>query len=465
MPDNEGRPPSKEDQVREAGQRKSDNEQRGVISQETVPESDVDLAAPQPTEREALTQRTDTDSDRGRDTRGEIKPRELPPGKVSRDDIVGNFRRNREEVTAREADDVDEMTELLQAGLPPELQEQVSDEAVGDEADVEPVRAAPKKPVQAAPEQEVEAEAPLFVIKVRGEERHVTEDQLFELAQKAAAGDDYLNEARTTLDNVKRLNAEAEAQRVSLATKHPGSQNNTQTTEVATDETAGSEHPDDLFGQLVESIQFGTKDEAAKKFKDIIESTVSTASKKATTEDQAQRRQQDELARANRAAAEFEKANPELASDPFAKAAVIDRCIKLQLEDLKSIPGIDASRLPNDPRAIQSMHLAYRADGRFNVKDASSLLNKAKEEFETWRGGKAKPAPQPTERPRISISAERTVRRQAVQQQPTRSVAPKPAVPDQKPPVEVSRSNAVHQMMQNRKLPRTAVARTMVRGA
>lgn len=463
MLENDGRPPSKAEQVREAQDR---NPAKGpktaapakVVAQETPPEPIADLAAPEldlvPPARGPAPK---IDADAAKTNQ--------PPGKVSRDEITARFRRQRKEDESGAKED---LAEFNQEGFPIELTEQVSHEPVQAVEDEEPPQ--PVVAVEPEPEDEEPGE-PVYVIKVRGKEIELTEAQLealadkvpgegtvVERAQKAAAGDDYLRESRALLDETKRLLETA--QRGSPHAKHPGAQEATRTTEPATAEGETVEHPDDPFAKAVEAIQFGQPEEAAKILREAVTRTTATQAKGVSEDTIVAQQMNIEQERADRAGRAFEEANQELAKDPFARDAIINQCIRLQVEDLRGVYqqlGIDEATLPFPKTNEQVIHYHkfYRTKGL--GRDPTVLLNAAKDSFVQWKGGDkpaaTDPAVQSKAKPRVEISVERRVRRAAIPQQPSRTVSPKPDVRQQQPVVK-DRSAIVQEMKQQRMTPR-----------
>lgn len=477
MLENDGRPPSREDQVREAESRNTSGKTAKaapVVETETAPETGDDLAAPE----------LDFGAEPGRQQSQEAPRGKAPPinadaekayvmGKTTRDQIVKNWREKR---TQEENDGNNELREFNQQGMPEELLDQVSQEPFRETGEGE------QRTNQAQGENESDQEPEgeqVYVIKVRGKEIELTEAQLealaskvegpgtvVEKAQKAAATDDYMKEIRDVLAETKRMRDEILAQRGGPSATHPGGQDTTQKTEQANAE-GDIAHPDDSFQKAIEAIQFGNPEEAAKILREAVtKATVSQAkgaSEDAITEQQMKR----ELDRAVRIGQAFEEANPELAKDEIARDTIINRCVKLQYEDLVALSkeiGIDAAKIPRNSAEIQHWHRFYRAKS-FNVRDPEALLNKAKDDFLAWKNGSAPLATTettPNGKARVEISVQRRTRRAAIPQQPSRTVTPRPdARPQQSAPRD--RSSIVQEMREARntpKLPMKAIAAT-----
>lgn len=388
-------------------------------------------------------------------------------GKSSRDDIASRFRSQR---TAHENDIDAEMLEFNHTGMPAELTEQVSQVPVGEEDEETPVVAAQEEEEELEPG---EGEEVVYILNVRGKKIEVTQEQLealaekvdgpgtvAERAQKAAAGDDYLKEARATLDDAKRIRDEILTLRGSQPAKHPGAQDATHTAEHVPAAGETVEHPDDPFAKAVEAITFGQPEEAVRLLREAVTTTTATQAKGVSEDaitEQQMRLQADRAARIGKA---FEDANPELAKDEFSRVAIIDRCVRLQHEDLVALCSelaIDPAKVPKDPATIQHWHKFYRAKA-FNVRDPEVLLNKAKDDFLEWRGGGKAPQAEPARgKPRVEITVDRRIRRASIQQQPSRTVTPKPDARTQQPAPR-DRAAIVAEMKQQRITPRTPPA-------
>lgn len=463
MREDDGRAQSKAEQAAEAAARDKSRGDGGKkpqqqIVHESAPEPEADLAAPEADVAERAP---------ARGTPPKVDPdAEKAPvmGKSRRDDIVKRFREQR---AAQEQDSDEDLRAFNQEGMPPEFTDQISHEPVIEPDDDQP------KPVVAKqddPDAEDDGEQ-VYVIKVRGKEIELTETQLEQLAaqvdgpgttvekaQMAVAGADYLREARETLAEVKRVRDDITAQRASPVTTHPGGQNGAQKTEQ-TDTTGDIAHPDDPFAKAVEAIQFGQPEEAARILREAVTTTTATQAKGVSEDAITEQLMRREADRAERIGKAFEAAHPDLAKDEFSREAIINRCVRLQHQDLVKLAGeigIDPATVPKNAAEIQHWHRFYRAKN-LNVRDPEVLLNQAKDDFVTWRGAEPKPpaAQEVTrEKPRVEITLERRTRRAAIPQQPSRTVSPKPDQRQQQAPVRQDRSDIVQQMIASRKAPR-----------
>jgi len=84
------------------------------------------------------------------------------------------------------------------------------------------------------------------------------------------------------------------------------------------------------------------------------------------------------------------------------------------------------------------------------------LLKTARDDFMNWKGVKEQPADPARAAPRVEVTVDRQQRRTAIQQQPSRTVAPKPdAITQAAPPRD--RSAIVQDMINARGRPRMKV--------
>ena len=416
--------------------------QRGIPR----PDSDLDAAALQPdvdgetgdariADGPAL-QPSDTPAD------DDLQPERVfrSPKDDIRSEIAKNFRTRRDKNDAEAQEDARELQSL--AGMPPEFQDLV----------VEDTQAAPLQQQQDQPAPQGEPQEPARrKVKIRGEERWLTDDELLAAAQKGLAGDDYLGEARATLEATKALKSELEAMRAAPAGKHPAG-DGAQPGEID-GQPGDGEHPaSDPYKDLIEKLQYGDPNEAANDLRKLVATAVPALSK----EEIIRQRLADEHTRSMQTLKGFQDTNPDLANDHMATAAIRAKLFELQRDDLVKA-GFDLSSLnANDPRSpdlIANAHLRARASGA-SVRGVGDLLNEAKAEFVKWRPAEAGkdlpqvPAPplqpqqrqgQPAQQPsrqagqRVEVNVDRTARRQAIQQQPTRTVAPRPDAQPQAP--------------------------------
>lgn len=368
-----------------------------------------------------------------------------------RDEIAKRFRADRTTEAAEQADDI---SDFARSGLPPEFaappinlepaQAEQGEQAEGADAGADESQ-------QAAPPQKVK-------IKVRGQELEVPLEDVLAKAQIAYAADDYLDEAKSKLDEVNNLlrSTKEQAPRPGQQGQHQAPQNgaNPQPS-PATDPAA--EHPGDEIDKLIETLQFGDPTEA----KALLKNTISGEAGKAVSQELQSQRLRDEGTRAAKVLKDFEEAHPEIANDKRARAAIESDILDLQVEDIKAL-GIDPDKLrpdgnPPTPGDIAVAHRWYRANG-FQVRSPQEMLETATKEFLNWKGvaGDKPAGTAPRAAPRVDVTVDRTARRQAIPQQPSRSAAPQPATPAA-PAQPRDRSEIVRAEMARRNLARGRV--------
>src|SRR5258708_5332248 len=187
---------------------------------------------------------------------------------------------------------------------------------------------------------------------------------------------------------------------------------------------------------------------------------MASTSTEAVQKEMASHRLKSEQIQTQRILTDFQSRNADLDNDVFASAAIRERLIQMQQEDLKALLG-DETKLPGNSDELMNWHMHYRSEGS-NVRDVPTLLKTAKEEFLRWRGGNGhvtpstsspeEPAPRPVA-PKIVISSERGLRREFAQQSPSRTaVAPKPDSARAAP--ERDRSQIVQEMAAKRQAPK-----------
>lgn len=425
--------PSRAEQIAEAQAREL---QRGTSEIETPVEPDTDSI-----EGESAVTRVARDAPKPGEGDGRKAPVVRSPHDQKRSEIISRFRTDRS-VDTEAADDAKELREFARQGMPPELLEPEATppapEAGEGEGETPPEPEAPPEPVKRK-------------LKVRGKEVELSDEEVLALAQKAAAADDYLGEARQTLDNAKSLQKEIEATRTAPPGKHPTGSDAAQPPEPAKTPDA-SEHPVSPFAKLVEAIQFGDPNDAGKSLEELINTEVDKRTKPAAKEVLEQQRMADEAARSKKYLDDFRSENKEIASDPFANAVIERMLIQKQLEDIKEL-GVDESQLPKTPGDIVQWHLWYRTNG-YKVRDVTTLLKTSRDEFVEWKGVGEKPKPATGKAPpRVEVKVDRTARRAAIPQTPASTVNPRPDSQTQSTAPR-DRSDVVQQMIRSRAAPR-----------
>lgn len=384
---------------------------------------------------------------------GEHAAKPAPPAKSAFDqrraDIVARFRTSRTEEAEAARDDI---SDFARSGMPPEF---------------EP----PAPPVEPAAEPAADPAAPLedppasqtYKVKVRGQEIEMSQEDLIAHAQKSLAGDSYLEEGKSKLKEVDALLRETrdKASRAGQDGAHHAAPQSAQPAEPASPDGADPQHPEDPIAKLIETIQFGDPAEA----RELLQNTIEGVANKAVATNLESQRMQDEGARAMKVLTDFEGQHPEIAKDKRARAAIESDVFDLQVEDIAAL-GVDPAKLRPDGQPPTSgdvalAHRWYRAKG-FKVRTPQELLETATKNFMDWKGVKQDPKPDQTPAdpaskaaPRVDLTVDRTARRQAIPQQPSRTVAPKPDA--QQAPQARDRSDIVRSMAAKRNEPRGRV--------
>jgi hypothetical protein len=362
----------------------------------------------------------------------------------TRDDIVSRFKADR--ITEKE-EAADDITEFARSGMPPEF----------DETNTPVVEQAETEQETAAEQVEASTQPQKIKVKVRGKEMELTQDELIANAQKALAGESYLEEGKTKLKEIEDHLAKLRnpAARVGQDDIHPAVQNQTQTTEQTAD--TKDQHPDPM-DKLIETIQFGDPAEAKTQLRD----TIAATSKQVVTTELENQRFQDEGARTNKVLQDFRDKHADLAADSKAVAVIETTVLELQKEDLRAI-GFDPDKIQTPSGVvtagdIATAHRYYRSKGA-RLRSPTEMLETARDEYLKWKGiDKTDATVETTDKakPRVEVTVDRTARRTAVPQQPSRTVSPK--VNQQQPAAARDRSSIVQQEIARRNSPRGKVA-------
>jgi len=408
------------------------------------------------------TQQTDTGDGGTASNKRTLSP---SPYDLRRSEIANNFRARRAERVAdpgspdsEAAEDVRQIQEFVaNGGVPPELSEAVIADDEGDTGEVEAADTGrgTQQPQKVAPAQTEDGE-PTYTLKVRGKaDRVVTQAELIKIAQQNLAGDEYLAEARTTLDEVKRLRKDMDDVRSSTPGKHPpGDTADTRETQLSGTENV--EHPDvDPFRETGEAFLYGDPQAAGDKLRELITKTVPAIVK----QEGEQNRRQGEIARSRQAAAAFEKAHPELAGDDFTQDVIEVGVYRHQRKDLIDL-GLNPAKLPQDKAAIARMHMTFRADPTYagQVRPFDQLLEASRQDYVARVGGDsqrsavtngAETSASSSEAPSVEIVVNRTERRLAIPTQPSRTAVVKRVEQNTAPP-QKSRSEIIQGMRKAR---------------
>jgi hypothetical protein len=392
---------------------------------------------------------------------GDIQPTIVPksPKDEIRDAIAKNFRSNRAVEREEAADEDRQLREM--AGLPEELRDQFVEEEpeiarVPQRQQPDPNLRQPERP------QELEQQPQRFKLKINGEERFVTIEEMTAAAQKALASDDVLGSAKKAaqdiLDEARALKNEIEGQRTAFqpAGNQGGDGEGVQP-------EAGNQGGDqvDPYEALVEQLQYGDPKEAAANARKLIEDRARAVSRAELIQGNRVAEHQRSMAALNK----FRQENPDLAADEDANAVMRVRLFREQHNDLVQ-SGLDPKRLPEfkpeNFEAIANLHLDARTFG-VGVRDIPTLLKATKDGYLSKFGGqREQPEGQGEQRQQqqqpsgkaVTVEVNRTERRQAIAQQPTRTMAPRLQPQEKQRDQLESRTNAVERMRAARSGPR-----------
>lgn len=292
-------------------------------------------------------------------------------------------------------------------------------------------------------DQPVEQQPQMITRTVRGKAVTKSLDDWLVDATKVTAADSYFEDARKLLEDAKVMRAD----RAGQDRQHPDGEQRTQDDELDNDEADRTRHPAPDFKSVVEKIQFGDPEEAARDLKAIVDRTVSQN----VDETQLNRLFNNDLAASQKALKDFEEKNPEIAKDKIARLAIEQTMYGFYVEDLKAL-GYEESKLPKNPRDLANWHRFSKVNGHA-VRSTPELLEKAKGEFVKWRGGPLTPKPAPRkEAARVEVNVNRTERRLAIPNQPNRAAVPRRDATPQAP-AKTAGSDIVRDMRKARGQP------------
>lgn len=287
-----------------------------------------------------------------------------------------------------------------------------------------------------------EPQPKLTKLIVRGKDVWLTDAQILERAAKVEAADSYLEEGRSLLEQARRVNRE---QRTSPDLHHPEDQTGTQNDDLNVDDQSADQHPDEL-AQAIEEIQFGDPKNAADKIRQVIDRAADQSADKR----QKTRLINNDVAKSQADLKAFMGQNPDLAKDEVANVVLEKTMYDIYREDITKL-GVDPAVIPTDTTELANWHRFYRVEGK-PVRTTAEALQEAKGRFDKWRGV-TKQSPQPQrQQPRVEVNVDRTARREAIQNQPTRAVAPRPDAVRQAP-TRKSRHDIIMDMRRSRGRP------------
>lgn len=380
-----------------------------------------------------------------------------------RADIVSRFRTER----VTEADAArDDISDFQRSGLPPEFEPiaQPRIDAAAEDDQPEPEAPAPAEP----------APPPKVKLKVNGVEREATIDEIIALAQRAAASDDILGDAKKLRDELGAIvtDARTTVRRPDQPGHHAG--------EAPGHHAGGAEaqpepapaadqspNQDDEIDALLEELAFGTDREKARTLlSNVVERRAATVAERVVENTLANDALRDQGARGQQALVDFlgDAKNADIATDPMARAAIEVKMYEQQRADIVAL-GIDPDQLPTahggkpTPGDIAQAHLWYRSK-RFKVSSVQDMLTNAVKDFRDWKGTKPlaadpAPPPAPAAAPRVDITVDRAARRQSAPLQPARTAVPQRQPSAPAPAAPRDRSAIVEQMkLRTKGLPR-----------
>lgn len=357
------------------------------------------------------------------------QPVRMTPGDNARDAIAKRFRRAGDSVPFNGDPNDPEMLYGDVARTHDEPEPDVDESLISGER-----RAAPAPKPQEQP-----AKRKLIV---RGQEMFLSEDEILARASMVTAADSYLEEARTILNEAKQVKAERAGQRP----QHPEDRNGTQNEELdPNDPDVISRRPESRTRAVVEKIQFGDPEEAAAELDQLIDERAD----KKTDERQLKRLMDNDLVKSQKALKDFVAANQTLNADKMAARAIEQTLYDIYEEDIIKVGKVDADKIPTDPQQKAAWHRFYRVHGE-PVRTAAEALEEAKTRVMRWRGvNSAEPQPEPRKAAaRVNVNVDRTDRRAAIPNSPTRSVSPRPDATAA--PRTTSRSDVISKMRQSR---------------
>ena len=202
-------------------------------------------------------------------------------------------------------------------------------------------------------------------LKVRHQEKEVSENELLALAQKALAADDYLGDARKLYEEARRHDQARRSQGA------PHQEQREQNTDLPTDPSQ-TPHQEDPLAKALERVQYGEDPkEVAKDVRQALRSDQAGTTQQAILN----QRMADDLSQTLRVFAKFKKENEALLAEPHAEAVMQDILHKAWRDDLRSV-GVPEDRIPLNPNDLQQWHRRYRVLGH--------TVRSAEQTFTTW---------------------------------------------------------------------------------
>ena len=291
---------------------------------------------------------------------------------------------------------------------------------------------------------------------VNGVETEITVEEAARAYQKTQAADQYLSEARQTLQEVKALQRQAQTRSADGITE-PRGQEFTDPEDVPNSmrrDTSGTQQFN--AQELIEKIQLGTPGEAAEALEQFVASKMTNANPQAdynrvltVLEDQS----------AERAIQAFAAANPEI-RDPMFQDIATKFIHRGMAEDLLN-SGMSMEELRAQavsPEALTRIHKQARIARLPSVRSTEQLLTAGYKAAQQWRsGGQQQHQPQQRQLNQPGQQSQqmqqRVERKDVLQNQPAaRRLAPALTSQSQQKSVDQSRKDAIANMRRGRGL-------------
>jgi hypothetical protein len=175
-------------------------------------------------------------------------------------------------------------------------------------------------------------------------------------------------------------------------------------------------------------------------------------SEKEADEGQMRRLVKNDIARVQVVLKTFSDANPDIANDPIAAQAIEQFVYRRTRAEIEKLGDVDADKIPQNPAELANWHRFYRINGR-SVSNPEALLEGARGDYLKWKGVSPQPVAQATRgAPRVVVNVDRTERRAAIPNSPTRSMAPRSDAQARQPQGK-SRSDVIMAMRKQRGQP------------
>jgi hypothetical protein len=271
-----------------------------------------------------------------------------------------------------------------------------------------------------------------------------TDAQLIKLAQKQLAASSFLEEAKGTAKQARTTARATGDTQPDTAVTDP---------ENPTAKPAAPHQGTDLKA-VIEAIQFGDPEEAAKKLQEAIDNRAHAT----VTHTQVERRVEEVESTVNQATRTFEAANADLVQDPDLATILYQRNLPAEFRKDLIGAGLDPSRvdavLGTTVKDAMEAYVAVVADGRVKVRTPDQLLAAAAENVRTKFGRPApsSPAPQPgTPAPAApAATPSRQELKRGLLPQPSRASVPLPTAAARKGDTPEARSSVVAKMRATR---------------